>query len=99
MVNADKRKQAGMLATNCHSGNYAERWVIMMDEDIDPSNLFDVVWAMSTRCDPVEEIYFVRRAWSMPLDSMLLGPPFCNSRAVVDACRPWGWKDEFPPVA
>lgn len=92
-------KQAGMLATNCHSGNYAGRWVIVVDEDIDPSNLFDVVWAMSTRCDPVEEIDFVRRAWSTPLDSMLPGPPFYSNRAVVDACRPWGWKDDFPPVA
>lgn len=92
-------KQAGMLAANCHSGNYAGRWVIMVDEDIDPSNLFDVVWAMSTRCDPTEDIDNIRRAWSTPLDSMLRGPPYHNNRAVVDACRPWDWKDEFPAVA
>jgi 4-hydroxy-3-polyprenylbenzoate decarboxylase len=92
-------KQAAMLATNCHSANYAGRWTVVVDEDIDPTNLFDVVWAMSTRCDPPEDIDFIRRAWSTPLDPLLRAPPYHNNRAVVDACRPWGWKDDFPKVA
>ena len=92
-------KQAGMLAANCHAGNYAGRWVIVVDADIDPTNIFDVIWAMSTRCDPVEDIDFIRKAWSTPLDTMLREPPYQSNRAVVDCCRPWGWKDEFPPVA
>jgi UbiD family decarboxylase len=92
-------KQAGMLAANCHSGNYAGRWTIVVDHDIDPSDLFDVVWAMSTRCDPPEDIDYVRRCWSTPLDSMLKEPPFYSNRAVVDACRPWAWKDQFPAIA
>ena len=49
---AGHAKQAGMLAANCRSGVYAGRWVVVVDEDIDPSNLHDVIWAMSTRCDP-----------------------------------------------
>ena len=91
--------QAGMLAATCHAGNYAGRWVIVVDEDIDPSNLFDVTWAMSTRCDPPEDIQYIKRAWSTPLDPMLREPPWQNNRAVVDACRPYGWKDDFPTVA
>ena len=91
--------QAGMLAANCHAGNYAGRWVVVVDEDIDPSNMFDVIWAMSTRCDPPEDIQYIRRAWSTPLDPLLREPPYENNRAVVDACRPFGWKDEFPQVA
>ncbi len=91
--------QAGMLAANCHAGNYAGRWVIVVDEDIDPSNLFDVTWALSTRCDPPEDIQYIKRAWSTPLDPLLRQPPWQNNRAVVDACRPYGWKDEFPRVA
>ncbi len=46
-------QQAGMLVAGCHSGNYAGRWVVVVDGDIDPTNLDDVIWAMSTRCDPV----------------------------------------------
>ncbi|MFQ5692885.1 MAG: UbiD family decarboxylase, partial [Nitrospinota bacterium] len=92
-------KQAAMLAASCHSGNYAGRWTVVVDDDIDPANLFDVIWAMSTRCDPPEDIDFIRKAWSTPLDTMLREPPYHNNRAIVDACRPWGWKDEFPEVA
>jgi len=92
-------KQAGLLATGCRAGNYAGRWVIVVDEDIDPSNIFDVVWALSTRCDPPQDIDFVRGAWSTPLDPMLREPPWESNRAIVNACRPWGWKDAFPKVA
>ena len=92
-------KQAAMLAANCHAGNYAGRWSVVVDEDIDPTSMFDVIWAMSTRCDPPNDIDFIRRAWSTPLDTMLEGPPYENNRAIIDACRPWGRRDTFPPVA
>ena len=91
--------QAGMLAATCHAGNYAGRWVVVVDEDIDPTNMFDVVWAMSTRCDPPNDIQYIKRSWSTPLDPLLRAPPYENNRAVVDACRPYDWKDEFPIVA
>ena len=91
--------QAAMLAANCHAGNYAGRWVVVVDDDIDPSNMFDVVWAMSTRCDPPEDIQYIKRAWSTPLDPLLRAPPYHNNRAIVDACRPYAWKDDFPKVA
>jgi len=92
-------KQAGLLAAGCRSGNYAGRWVVVVDDDIDPSNIFDVIWAMSTRCDPPADIEFIRSAWSTPLDPMLREPPWENNRAIVNACRPWDWKDSFPIVA
>lgn len=92
-------KQAAMLAANCHAGNYLGRFVIVVDEDIDPSNMFDVVWAMATRCDPSEDIDFIRRAWSGALDPRKRKGDNFNSRAIVDACRPFEWMKEFPPVA
>ena len=92
-------KQAGMLTANCHSGNYSGRWVIVVDEDIDPTNMFDVIWALSTRCDPSDDIDIIRRAWSTPLDTMIEEAPYYNNRGIVDACRPWGRIDNFPRVA
>jgi len=92
-------KQAGMLAANCQSGAYAGRWVVVVDHDIDPSNLNDVIWAMSTRCDPPNDIDYIRGHWSTPLDPMLRTAPYENNRAIVNACKPWGWKDEFPKTA
>lgn len=92
-------KQAAMLAANCHAGNYLGRFVIVVDEDIDPTNTFDVIWAMASRCDPDEDIDFIRRAWSGALDPRKKAGDNFNSRAVVDATRPFDWRNEFPPVA
>lgn len=91
--------QAGMLAANCRAGNYAGRWTIVVDDDIDPASINDVIWAMSTRCDPKEDIEIIRRAWSTPLDPMLAGPPYESNRAVVNACKPWGRLKDFPITA
>ena len=96
---AGHARQAAQLAANCHAGNYIGRWVIVVDEDIDPSNMFDVMWAMASRCDPNEDIDIIRRAWSGALDPRMRKGVNHNSRAIVDATRPFEWKDEFPPVA
>ena len=92
-------KQAAMLAANCQSGSYLGRFVVVVDEDIDPTDLFQVVWAMSTRCDPVEDIDFIRKTWSGPLDPRIARGTSTNSRAVIDACRPFEMIKDFPPVA
>ena len=77
--------------------------MIVTDEDIDVSNLEELIWAMLTRSDPAESIDIIPNAWSTHLDPRI--PPWekekgnlTNSRAIVDACRPFHWKDEFPPV-
>jgi 4-hydroxy-3-polyprenylbenzoate decarboxylase len=93
-------RQAGLITSQTHAGGYLNRFVIVVDEDIDPSNLFDVIWAMSTRCEVSEDIDILRKCWSGPLDPVIpKGRKGLNSRAVIDACRPYDWKDEFPPVA
>jgi 4-hydroxy-3-polyprenylbenzoate decarboxylase len=62
---------------------------IEVDHDIDPTNIFDVIWALSTRCDPAQDIDIIGKAWSGPLDPMLAAGQSENSRAIVDACIPW----------
>ncbi len=94
---AGHAKQAAMLAANVHAGNYLGRFVVVVEQDIDPTNTFDVIWAMSTRCDPVEDIDFIRQAWSGPLDPRKNGAH--NSRAIVVACRPYESIKDFPAVA
>jgi UbiD family decarboxylase len=92
-------KQAAMLAAGAHAGNYLGRFVIVVDEDIDPNNSFDLIWAMATRCDPVEDIDMIRRAWSGALDPRKRKGEMHNTRAIIDACRPYEWIKDFPPVA
>jgi 4-hydroxy-3-polyprenylbenzoate decarboxylase len=95
---AGHARQAGHLAAACQSGSYLGRFVVVVDDDIDPSNLEQVLWAMCTRCDPVEDIDFIKRAWSGPLDPRLPKGRTWNSRAIFDACRPFEMLGEFPPV-
>ena len=94
-------KQARMLAASCQSGTYLGRFVVVVDDDVDPTDMFDVIWAMSTRCDPVEDIDFIRRVWSGPLDPMRdrARSTYSNSRALIDACRPFERLKDFPEVA
>jgi UbiD family decarboxylase len=90
-------KQAALLAASCQSGSYLGRFVVVVDADIDPTNMFDVLWAMSTRCDPATDIDIVTGAWSGPLDPRLNHDTRTNSRALIRAVRPFG--HDFPPVA
>ncbi len=96
-------KQAGHVAAMCHAGAYAGKYVIVVDDDIDVSNLEDLMWAMLTRSDPASSIDIITNAWSTPLDPRI--PPEekdkgnnTNSRAIIDACRPFHWRDKFPKV-
>ena len=57
---------------NCHAGAYSNRWTIVVDDDIDPTNINDVIWAMCTRCDPREDVDIVRGCWSIGARSHVL---------------------------
>ena len=49
-------RQAMLAASQVHAGAYLGRYVIVVDDDIDPTNTFDVIWALASRSDPVESI-------------------------------------------
>jgi 4-hydroxy-3-polyprenylbenzoate decarboxylase len=91
-------KRAALVAA-AHS--YMARFVVVVDDDVDPSNLADVIWAVTTRCEPCENIDVLRNAWSSALDPRI--PPQAkergvtsHSKAIIDACRPFGWRAQFP---
>ncbi len=97
---AGHARQAGMLAAYCHAGAYLGRYVIVVDDDIDVTNTNDVLWALCTRSNPEQDIEIVRRSWSGPLDPIIpKGQKGLSSRAIIDACRPYEWIKDFPPVA
>lgn len=93
-------RQAALLASQVRSGAYLGRFVAVVDDDIDPSDTYDVLWAISTRCEPENDIDILRRTWSSKIDPLIRKPTnsFHNSRAILDACRPYEWREEFPPV-
>jgi UbiD family decarboxylase len=91
-------KRAGLVAA-AHS--YMARIVVVVDDDIDPSNLADVMWAVTTRCEPSDNIDVLRNAWSSALDPRIAPADkdrgvTSHSKAIIEACRPFAWRDKFP---
>ena len=98
---AGHAKRAGLIAA---ANSYMARLVVIVDDDIDPSNLPDVLWAVTTRCEPSEQIDIIRDAWSSALDPRIPAENKAagltsHSKAIIDACRPFAWKDKFPPTS
>ena len=81
--------QVAALAAQCAGGAYYTKWIIVVDEDVDPTDLEQVVWAMSTRCDPANDIDILRNTWSTYLDPTKNPPeerPY-GSKALINACK------------
>jgi UbiD family decarboxylase len=94
---AGHARQVGHAAATVHSGAYLGRYTIVVDDDIDVMDLEEVLWAMCTRSDPSESIDIIPRMWSGPLDPRIHpDKKGLSSRAIIDATRPWEWRDKFP---
>lgn len=90
-------RQAGQIAAFCGAAAYMGRYIIVVDEDVDVSDLDHVLWALCTRSDPEHSIKILDRAWSGPLDPIIPKERAGHSsRAIIDACRPWEWRKDFP---
>ena len=95
-------KQAALIAAGSYRGaTLVGRFVIVVDDDIDPTNMTEVLWALGTRCDPKTQIDFLSGRLSMASDPRLepekrkIGDLTCST-AIIDACKPWAWRDQFP---
>lgn len=91
------RVASGLMHSMC-------RMVVVVEEDIDPSSSDEVLWAIATRTEPETSFEIQRDCPSTWLDPMM--PPekknrgdLKSSRALIIACRPWEWLDEFPAVS
>jgi 4-hydroxy-3-polyprenylbenzoate decarboxylase len=90
-----------MAVSGTYAGTFRSRFIIIVDEDIDPSNISQVLWALGTRCDPAEHIDIIRGFRATFSDAIV--PPekrrigdYAMSKAVIYACRPYHWRSEFP---
>ena len=80
-----------------------------VDEDIDPLNLQEVVWAMATRVDPQRSVHIIPYCRTGSPDPRVplaekkkyktTPKPLMASRIVVNACRPFEHKSEWYPVS
>src|SRR4030095_1350614 len=101
---AGHAKQAGLATVSSAAAARNGRYVVVVDEDIDPTNMKELIWAMMTRVDPRTKSDIVDSCWSTPLDPRM--PPdkreskdHTNGRAIFYAVRPFEWKEKFPKVS
>ncbi len=96
--------QAGLVASACHTGCYHGSWVIVVDEEIAPTNIRDVMWAVTARADHKRAIQVLDYLWSSHMSLVDPSRTFIKteyplipdkatyrSAVVVDACRPIEW--------
>ena len=99
---AGHARQAGHILNQCGAGAYMSRYSVVVDDDIDPSNLQEVMWAVATRTDPAIDIDIIQRGMGSKNDPMFVAYPYdapYSSKAIIDACRPYDHLNDFPAVA
>jgi 4-hydroxy-3-polyprenylbenzoate decarboxylase len=100
---AGHARQAGMAVLNCAAAARNGRYIVVVDDDIDPTNIQEVLWAMETRVDPATDIQIIDGCWATALDPRMSperrdSGEATNSRAIFYAVRPFAWKEKFPKV-
>ena len=90
--------QALALCAQAPAAAYYTKWIIAVDDDVDPTDMNDVMWALSTRCNPADDLDILRKTWSTGLDPSQFPPekrPY-GSKVLIDACRPHAHLQQFP---
>lgn len=93
-------RQVLHVASSSQAAAYNGKFVVVVDDDIDPSDINQVMWALTTRFDPVEDIDIIKKAWSSGRDPLATDGSNFNNRILVDACIPYNRlkSGDFPQV-
>ncbi|MBI4291573.1 MAG: UbiD family decarboxylase [Betaproteobacteria bacterium] len=86
------------LAAQCPASAYCTKWIIAVDDDVDPTDIDEVMWAMTTRANPSDDIDVLRNTWTNRNDQSLApdARPY-GSKALINACMPHKYISVSPP--
>jgi 4-hydroxy-3-polyprenylbenzoate decarboxylase len=89
--------QAMALAAQTTAGAYFGKFVIVVDDDIDPTDVNQVLWAMATRARPAHSIDILRETWSTYLDPSQNPPEIrpWGSKCLINACMEYRYIKQF----
>lgn len=96
-------RQVGYHAASGAEGGYFGRFKVVVDDDIDVFDLQEVMWAIVSRVDPTADIHILEGCWNSTIDPRIHpdkkeAGDITGSQAIIDATRPYHWRDQFPPV-
>jgi UbiD family decarboxylase len=86
------------LASQCPAAAYFTKWIVVVDDDVDPTDFNEVLWALSTRCNPNDDLDLLRNTWSTGLDPSQFpaeARPY-GSKVLINACKPHRHLKQFP---
>lgn len=96
-------KQAALAALASHGAVFMNKAIVVVDDDVNPADLNDVVFAITTRCRPDLDVDIIRGIPGTFLDPRI--PPEQRQRAdsttatmVINACRPYTMRNTYPRV-
>lgn len=77
------------------------RYLVIVDDDIDPGNPTLVNWAIATRVDPATQIHIQRDRWCNVVNPAGLTPAkraiedYTLGTTIIDACKPFRWRHDW----
>ena len=89
--------QALALTAQCPTASYYTKWIVAVDEDVDPTNFHELMWALSTRCNPADDLDVLRNTMSFRADPSLApeAKPY-GSKVLINACTPFKYRNHTP---
>ena len=84
--------QVGHAVIGTTTGNYRTKICIVVDEDIHPDNMDEVLWALANRSDAARSVQVFKRTFGEELDpGVPIGERNVNSKLFIDATIPFEW--------
>jgi 4-hydroxy-3-polyprenylbenzoate decarboxylase len=78
--------ETGLAALGYRAVGFSKKVVIVLDKDVDPTDIARVMHAIGTRWQPAMATQFIRKALSIPVDPSI-GRGFMSSKVIIDATR------------
>src|SRR5579875_470762 len=82
-------------------GDRPPRYLLLVDDDIDPWNRGLVEWAIATRVDPASQVHIQRERWCSAVNPAGLTPEkrlledYTVGTMIIDACKPYRWREHW----
>jgi UbiD family decarboxylase len=94
------RRALETAAANPRSTGGMQRFFVVVDDDIDITDLEHVLWAICTRTRPIETIDIIDSLTTiidprLSPDHRAVGD-LSMGKVLIDACKPFDWIDQFP---
>ncbi len=96
--------QVGLSVASGIVASHQISWIIIVDDDIDPSNISEVLWAMGQRCDPEIGIHVIPQGRTSRLKPSVSAAKkasgdLTQGMAIIFACTPYtSIKDAAPRI-